>query len=101
MADVPGLALDGDGNIVVAELSGRIRRVGTDGNVTTLAGAKERGSKDGTGIEARFEVPFAVAVGSDVSVYVAEFVQKGQTRLHRIRVIRKGKVTTLATVDSK
>ena len=96
-----GMALDGNGNIVVAEMSGRIRSVGTDGKVSTLAGAKDRGSQDGPGEKARFEVPFAVAVGSDRSVYVAEFVQEGQTRFYRIRVIRKGKVTTLATVDSK
>ena len=82
-------------------VTGTARFEDADGNVTTLAGSKKRGSRDGTGIGARFEVPFAVAVGSDRRVYVAEFVQKGQTRLYRIRVIREGEVTTLATVDSK
>jgi hypothetical protein len=53
-ADV-GLAVDASQVVYVCELSGAIRRVTPDGNVTTIAGvAGSSGFADGTGSAARF-----------------------------------------------
>ena len=92
-----GMSMHPDGSILVAERSGRIRRVSPQGQVTTLAGTRDRGHKDGTLSEARFAEAFAVAVGPQGHVYVAEYEDK---REYRIRVIREGRVTTLARIPS-
>jgi sugar lactone lactonase YvrE len=45
-----GVAVDGSGNIFVADyLNKRLRRVGADGTTTTLAGNGQSGASDGTG----------------------------------------------------
>jgi sugar lactone lactonase YvrE len=88
-----GVAVDGAGNIYVADSGNNtIRQVTPAGAVTTLAGrAGEVGSADGTGGAARFNYPNGVAVDSSGDVYVADL---------RNATIRKitpaGTVTTLA-----
>ena len=74
-----GLAVDGAGNVYVADGAGpsggnnTIRIVTPAGVVTTLAGLSGRsGSEDGTGSAARFHGPFGVTVDSTGSVYVAD-----------------------------
>jgi hypothetical protein len=59
-----GVAVDGSGNVLVADaLNHTIRKVTSSGVVTTLAGlVAEHGSKDGTGSSARFHHPSGVAV---------------------------------------
>jgi hypothetical protein len=86
-----GVAVDGAGNVYVAD-NGTIRKVTTGGVVTTLAGlAGESGSADGTGSVARFAAPRGVAVDSASNVYVAD------TENYTIRkVTPSGVVTTLA-----
>ena len=66
----------------------------SDVTVTTLAGlAGILGSTDGTGSDARFALPYGVAVDSAGNVYVADFDN------HTIRkVTSEGVVTTLAGV---
>ncbi len=88
-----GVALDSTGNLYVADTNnGTIRKVTPAGVVTTLAGtAGMRGSADGTGAAARFNVPEGVAVDSFGNVYVAD------TLNHTIRKITPtGVVTTVA-----
>ncbi len=88
-----GLAVDGEGNVFVADPGNHaIRKVTPEGVVTTVAGfAGARGSDDGTGSEARFNYPFGVAVDRRGNVYVADLVN------HTIRkVTPSGVVTTLA-----
>jgi hypothetical protein len=59
--------------------------------VSTLAGSGSSGSTDGTGTAASFNLPGAVAVGADGTVYVADYVS------NKIRKITAaGGVTTLA-----
>ena len=69
-----------------------IRKISTDGAVTTLAGlAGSLGSADGTGNVARFSSPWGIGVDSTGTVYVAD------SGNHTIRKITPaGVVTTLA-----
>lgn len=69
-----------DNSLVVAELNGnRIRRVTTDGRVTTIAGNGTAGETNGTGAAATFNSPTSVAVDSQGHIFVSEdscFVRK-------------------------
>jgi sugar lactone lactonase YvrE len=88
-----GGALDALGNLYFADSGNHtIRKVTTNGVVTTLAGlAGISGSTDGAGSVARFYNPSGVAVDAGGNVYVAD------TGNHVIRVISSaGVVSTLA-----
>ena len=69
-----GVAVDGDGNVYVADTSNHtIRKITPAGVVTTLAGtAESSGSADGTGADARFYYPEGVAVDGDGNFYVTD-----------------------------
>jgi len=87
-----GVAVDGAGNLYVADTGNHtIRKITPGGEVTTLAGAaRESGSADGIGSAARFHYPSGVAVDSEGNVYVANYGD------HAIRKITPwGAVTTL------
>ena len=89
-----GLAVDGTGNIYIADTGNfTIRKVTPAGVVTTLAGlAGNAGTNDATGTSARFYEPEAVAVNAaGTLIYVAD------TWNHTIRqVLSAGVVTTFA-----
>ena len=56
-----GLAIDKRGNVIIADTSNnRIRRLDSEGNVTTVAGSGEAGFKDGPGGEAQFDGPIGI-----------------------------------------
>ena len=99
-----GVAVDGSGNVYVADAyNSAIRKVtpvGTNWVVTTLAGLPQYsqfngspigGSADGTGSAARFNYPSGVAVDTNGNVYVAD--ANNQTIR---KVTAAGVVTTLA-----
>jgi sugar lactone lactonase YvrE len=69
-----GIAVDGAGNVLVADsLNHTIRKVTPAGAVTTIAGlAGTPGTADGTGSGARFNKPIGLFVDSAGSVYVAD-----------------------------
>ncbi len=68
-----GLVLDGEGNILVADLDNNcIRKIDPDGMVTTLAGGEERAYADGQALQARFGAPNSLAFDSVGNLYVAE-----------------------------
>jgi sugar lactone lactonase YvrE len=69
-----GLAVDGAGNLFVADVgNSTIRKITPDGVVTSLAGAGgPYGSADGTGAAARFSMPTDVAVDGAGNVFVAD-----------------------------
>lgn len=88
-----GLALGADKTLYVAEYGGRmIRKVASDGTVTTLAGAfNQSGTTDATGAAARFGRPNAMALDASGNLIVADF------ETHRLRqVTPEGVVTTVA-----
>ncbi|HEX8282387.1 MAG TPA: hypothetical protein VF588_03490 [Pyrinomonadaceae bacterium] len=91
-----GLALDGAGNLYVADTgNNRVRRVSPEGLVTTVAGEGAGGFRDGAAAEALFDAPIGVAVGREGEVYVAD------TYNDRVRVVTKdGRVKTLAGVGT-
>jgi hypothetical protein len=88
-----GIAVDGTGNVYVADTNNStIRKITPAGVATTLAGSVRKfGSADGTGAAARFDFPSGVAVDGAGNVYVAD------TNNSTIRKITPtGVVTTLA-----
>ena len=69
-----GVAIDAAGNVFVADTENDlIRRIGTDGVVTTVAGAPgAAGFVDGVGSVARFNHPTSLAFDSLGNLYVAD-----------------------------
>ncbi len=70
-----GLALDGEGNLFVADTGNHTIRkiVIATGAVTTLAGSpRVAGSADGVGREARFNSPLGLAFDGAGGLYVSE-----------------------------
>ncbi len=88
------VALAGDGSIYVADTgNGRIRRIGTDGVVTTVAGSVDLSTpvyeaRDGPALEAVLREPRALALDTYGNLYIIEA---------RIRLLSpSGLVSTLA-----
>jgi len=93
--DPTSVAVDGSGNVYVADSENYdIRKITPGGVVTTLAGVPENpGDTDGTGSDARFDRPTGVAVDGSGNVYVSDTVN------NLIREISPaGAVTTLAGI---
>ena len=69
-----GVAVDAAGNVFVADTYNyTIRRIGTDGTVTTIAGMSgQYGYQDGTGTNALFDFASGIAVDGRGDVYVAD-----------------------------
>jgi sugar lactone lactonase YvrE len=88
-----GIAVDANGTVYVADTENHtIRKITTDGTVSTMAGAARRkGSADGPGATARFFHPAGVAVDGAGNVYVAD---NGNHTIRKITAA--GAVSTLA-----
>jgi len=87
-----GVAVDGNGNVYVADYGNNlIRKITSAGVVTTLAGSGSQGSANGTGTAASFRGPLGVAVDGNGNVYVAD---AGNNLIRKIT--SAGVVTTLA-----
>jgi YD repeat-containing protein len=81
-----GVTVGSDGSLYIADTHNnfRIRRVGPDGIITTVAGTGSLGfaGDGGPATQARLNEPQGVAVGSDGSLYIADTIN------HRIRQLR-------------
>lgn len=87
------VCVDGAGNTYVCERRGnRIRRVDDRGIITTVAGTRQAGAKDGPGSTATFNGPKAIRCDGGGNVYVVD------TENHSIRRVeaKTWKVTTVA-----
>lgn len=97
--DPEGIAIDGSGNLFVAEYgNNRIRKITPGGIVGTVAGNGIEGFKDGVATNAQFDSPFGVAADISGNIYVGDF------RNNRIRKITGSTVVTFAgdgTADFK
>ncbi len=67
-----GIALDGNGNLFIAEDYRRIRRISPSGDVSTYAGGAQLGHRDGQGDEAQFGALLAIDVDAEGNVYVID-----------------------------
>lgn len=86
-----GLSIGPDGAILVIDHEHHcIKRVTTAGEVSLVAGDGTQGFRDGPASSARFCHPTDVAVASDGTIYVADWLN------HRVRFIADGVVGTLA-----
>ena len=92
-----GMALDGEGTLFIAERAGhRVRRVGTDGIVTTMAGAGVAGSAGdgGPAAAALLNEPVDVEIDAGANVIIAEL---GGNRIRRVLgQTSGGQIQTLA-----
>src|SRR5262249_16318119 len=87
-----GVAVDRLGNIFVADTyNDCIRRITTNGEVSTVAGQSAPGYKDGDGDSALFDTPCSVAVDPDGNLFVAD---TGNDAVRKISAT--GEVSTLA-----
>ena len=88
-----GIAIDSVGRRFVVDWRNHIiRKIETDGTVSTFAGGPSQiGSVDGVGVAARFNFPTGIAIDSDDTLYVTD------TANQTVRKITPdGTVTTLA-----
>ncbi|MBI4814611.1 MAG: hypothetical protein HY791_00025 [Deltaproteobacteria bacterium] len=88
-----GLAFDGDGTLFIADAAHhRIRKVGTDGIITTFAGTGVGGygGDGGPADQALLDSPSDIAIGADGAVYIAD------TGNHRIRKVTPSGIETVA-----
>jgi serine/threonine protein kinase, bacterial len=92
-----GVAVDGAGNVYVADSSShKIRKVSPGGVVSTLAGSGTAGAADGTGAAASFNSPTGVAADGAGNVYVADY---GNNKIRKVSPA--GVVSTLAGSGSQ
>jgi streptogramin lyase len=87
------VCVDGAGNTYICERMGNaIRRVDEKGIITTIAGTREKGAKDGPGAEATFNGPKAIRCDKEGNILVVD------TENHSIRKVeaKTWKVTTVA-----
>jgi sugar lactone lactonase YvrE len=95
-----GIFIDNTNNIYVADTGNhRIRKIDPSLNVTTFAGSSVRGSKDGPGMSASFNSPYALTIDSANNImYVADW---DSARVRKITMLPTPIVTTLAGNGNK
>lgn len=87
-----GIAVDSEGTVYVSDSGNqKIRKIDTNGVVSTFAGSGSMGSADGIGSASSFWNPEQIAVDGSGNLYVADSIN------HKIRKITKdGIVSTIA-----
>lgn len=89
--DMPkGFVFAADGSLLIADSANSvIRRIGTDGILSTYAGTGEYGTKNGAIAHATWSEPEGIASDGNGAYYVAD------TGLSKIRKIQNGSVSTI------
>ncbi len=84
-----GIAVDAAGNVYVADLgNGRVRRIGPDGVITTVAGGGAVEGADGVaGTSARLLQPRDVALDAAGNLYISDFAGHRVYRLSRSGIV--------------
>lgn len=86
-----GIAVDKRGNVIVADTyNDRIRKISTDGNVTSIAGSSP-GFADGDASTSKLDTPSGVAVDDGGNVFIAD---TGNNAIRRIDP--QGMLSTIA-----
>lgn len=68
-----GMAFDNNGNLYVADSSSnKIRKIGSNGTVTTFAGSGTAGTSDANGTSATFNNPVDIAFDENNTIYVLD-----------------------------
>src|ERR1700743_3109281 len=92
-----GIAIDGSGNLYVADAgNNQVRKISPAGSVTTFAGSGVKGANNATGTAATFNTPSGVAVDASGNVYVAD---ENNNLIRKINPA--GVVSTIAYKPSK
>lgn len=90
----PNVTVDSDGNLYFADaMNDRVRKIATDGIITTVAGDGARGfsGDGGAAVDAKFAFPSGVAADSMGNLYIADVFN------HRLRKVDSaGIITTVA-----
>lgn len=95
-----GLAFDAAGNLYITDPGNhRIRKVDTQGRITTVAGSGERSfsGDEGPAAEAQLSTPAGFEIDADGNIYVADFVWP-RNRIRKIDTA--GIITTIAETAS-
>lgn len=93
VVEARAVCVDGKGNTYLCERRGNcIRRIDDKGSITTVAGARDKGAKDGPGGEATFNGPKAIRCDRAGNVFVVD------TENHSVRKVEAGtwRVSTVA-----
>ena len=88
-----GIAVDSSGNLYIADqFNNRVRKVSSDGTITTVAGNGTGGfaGDKGSATSAELLTPQGVAVDSSGNIYIAD------TGNHVVRKVSGGTITTVA-----
>ncbi len=86
-----GIAVDPNGNIYIAEPSRRIRMIGPDGRISTIAGTGSFGVPDegAPALQSSFGFPYRISIDAAGTLYVSD--------LHNKRVFRIDATRTVST----
>ncbi|MCB9643756.1 MAG: SMP-30/gluconolactonase/LRE family protein [Myxococcales bacterium] len=87
-----GMAFDAQGNLYIADRGNhRIRKIDTQGVLSTIAGTGSSGYSDGPGLQAEFDRPASLVLDAQGNLFV---VDQNNERIRQIDTT--GKVSTLA-----
>ena len=71
--ETSGLALDAQGNFLIVDFDNkRIRKIGTNGQVTTIAGNGKSGLIDGLPADAEFFAPSGIAADKNGNIFIGD-----------------------------
>jgi sugar lactone lactonase YvrE len=99
LSTMRGLLAGGKGNLYVVDAANsRVRRIGADGRITTVAGNGQAGfsGDNGPAVQAQLNTPSGLALGPDGALYIAD---RENNRVRRVGA--DGRITTVAGNGAK